>query len=168
MGYCTAFLHAELKESRVSNLGKRNCKILIEKPLFAVLLRPITSSKSTCDKYNKAVTLWHLIINPLWPARNVLGWRFQQPQNYIWNLRFCFFHADGLILHSWPCEERDGLAGCSEHWTEGIHSTGSQQQPHSLHLPWFFSLSRFFVAGRNISISSGTFLITWTAHNAAC
>lgn len=39
---------------------------------------------------------------------------------------------------------------------------------NSLHLPWFFSLSRFFVAGRNISISSGTFLMTWTAHNAAC
>lgn len=39
---------------------------------------------------------------------------------------------------------------------------------NSLHLPWFFSLSRFFVAGRNISMSSGTFLMTWTAHNAAC
>lgn len=124
--------------------------------------------KANMWQYNKAVTLWHLIINPLWPARNVLGWRFQQPQNYIWNLRFWFFHPDGLILRSWPREERDGLASCYEHWTEGIHGTGRQQQPHSLHLPWFFSLSRFFVAGRNISISSGTFLITWTAHNAAC
>ena len=37
----------------------------------------------------------------------------------------------------------------------------------SITLPWFFSFSKFFVAGKNISISSGTFLITWTAHSAA-
>lgn len=34
-------------------------------------------------------------------------------------------------------------------------------------LPWFFSFNKFFVAGKNISISSGTFLMTWTAHSAA-
>ena len=34
-------------------------------------------------------------------------------------------------------------------------------------LPWFFSFNKFFVAGKNISISSGTFLMTWTAQSAA-
>lgn len=64
-----------------------------------------------------------------------------------------------LIQSEWGEKKRDKVCICL--------GQGHLLTKH-LHSPWFFSLSRFFVAGRNISISSGTFLMTCTAHKAAC
>lgn len=88
------------------------------------------------------------------------------------------------IWEKWDLTHQPLLAKCLSTAKRQVHCTQRESQnslkpfslssfPSVLHkhiqitLPWFFSFNKFFVAGKNISISSGTFLMTWTAHSAA-
>lgn len=155
---------------------KENSKIWINKNNFFLQfyyqMWPIMTYKPTPDCWLKAVRSWHWLINPLWSNLKVLLLKAQQLQNYIKPQEFNTWNFEHVIL-SWQrhislldASKKRWAARLLEHCK--LKEDRVQPAAASLHLPWFFSLNRFFVAGRNISINSGTFLMTWTAHNAAC